>query len=157
MVLNTPTGVQIYNPTSEDLCTLLKQDGALWTQGSGSASLCKSGDLVKNREEELMFYRDSEYGYVVLQLDDYKAYINDKKDKNTYVVHHIGGEPFPVPLCFFMSYEQAEEILLHYLDTGDKLNYDKWFDIHNNFDADAYYESEDYNKGTKLLKGYTIL
>jgi hypothetical protein len=51
-----------------------------------------------------------------------------------------------------MEYEQAEAILLHYLQTGSILDYEKWSDVHKDFDYDAYYESNEYHNGTRIFK-----
>ena len=146
MILNTPDGMDIDSPTVDDIDKILLQEDDYWNQGSGAASLSKN-----DNQPELMFFRKSNYGYIVLELDSYKALITNKKDKNMMVVHHIGGEPFPVPSCFFISREQAREILLHYLDTGEMLNYELWQDIYDDFDGDAYYESEEYYSGTEVF------
>ena len=147
MILDTPDGTIITHPTADDVCKILRQEDAFWNQGSGTVSLSKSSN-----QPELMIFRKSDYGYVVLELDSYKALIDDKKDKNTMVVHHIGGEPFPVPSCFYINFDEAKEIVLHYLNTGEMFNYERWQDIYDDFDGDAYYESEEYYNGTEVFE-----
>jgi len=157
MILYTPKSRDIRHPTPNDVCELLKQEADFWEQGtgSGSASLSSSDDPTK-RKDELMFYRVSGYGYAVFEMFSYKAPIDEKKDRSVIIAHNVGGEPFPIPSCFYMDYEQAEEILLHYLHTGEILNYDKWQDIHDGFDYDAYYESDEYYSGITVFTGFQI-
>ena len=155
MILFTPKAKAIHNPTPNDIYELLKQEADFWEHDAGSASLSSSDDPTKTKDE-LMFYRVNGYGYAVFEMSHYKAPIDKKKDRNTIIAHEVGGEPFPIPACFYMNYEQAKEILLHYLHTGEILNYDKWSDIHEGFDYDAYYESDEYHNGTTVFTGFLI-
>ena len=149
MVLCVPLGKEIVDPSEDDVRELLNQKDVYWEEGCGSASL--SIDKVENCDEFLMFYRDSKYGYVVVWNEDH-GFFDEGKDKNLVIAHNIGGEPFPVPECFYTDYTQTEKILLHYLQTGSILEREKWRSISEIFDYDAYLESDEYSAGVKVFR-----
>ena len=145
MILTMPSGIEIHNPTQDDINGLLKLDNSFWNEGCGEAS------LSRDKPPRLVIHQDKDYGFVVLDLDSHKALIDDKKDRNIIVTLESGGEPFPVSICFFMEYEQAKAILLHYIHTEEILNCSQWYDIHDDFDYDSYWESVEYLEGTKIF------
>lgn len=151
MILCAPLREDILDPSADDIRELLNQDDNFWDQGCGCASL--STCPIEDSEEVLIFYRNSGFGYVVLQYKDFKNYAlyNEKKDKNTVIAHCISGEPFPVPHCFYVDYTQAESILLHYLRTSSILNYEQWRNISEIFNYKAYYNSDEYYNGIKVF------
>ena len=131
-------------PSAANVLAVLKQTDDEWNEGCGQAAL--SDGPIENGGACIIFYGDSKYGYVLLD-GGYTAPIDEKKDAKLIVVHDVGGEPFPVPSCFFISYEQAEQILLHFLKTGEILNHDEWRDIYEDFDFDSYLDSDEYANG----------
>ena len=127
MILELPTGECILNATPDDIRTLLKQGDDYW-YNAGDAVL--STDGIGNSETMLLIFRDKKYGYYILDLNSYQAPSGDEKDKSLLIVYDMGGDPFLVPLCCHLNYSQTESILLHFLQSGKRLNGEKWYDIY---------------------------
>ena len=152
MMLCTPLGESISCPSMDDILDLLKQEDEYWNCGCGTASL--SVDSVEKCDEFLVFYRNHEYGYVILLFkdNDNYAYFNEENDSSLVIVHNISGEPFPIPHCFYVDYIQAKSILSHFLQTGTIPYYEKWRSISDIFDYDAYLDSDEYYNGVDVFR-----
>ena len=136
MILKLPSSESITNPTPDNIYELLGKNNEYW----------RNGDVTLETENiHLQIIRDEKYGYFVLNLHDFKAPLGDKKDKNLLLVDDMGGEPFLVPLCCYLTYSQVEFILLHFIKHKELFDYEKWYDIYEGQD-EGFIDNELYTK-----------
>ncbi|MCL1992978.1 MAG: hypothetical protein FWG66_08530 [Spirochaetes bacterium] len=156
MILVTPTGKDIFNPTSDNIREVLKKDSEYWLDGCGQISLSKG--KVEDSEIVLLVFRDKKHGFVVMNMDARKAVLGERQEKDLFaVLDDGGGMPLLIPLCCFVGEAQAEQVLLHFLETAECLNYENWHDIDEGYDSDdfveRFFDSCDFDKLFKVKNG----
>ena len=136
MILTLPSGESIANPTFYNIYELLGKNIEYWRNGDVTL---ETGNIY------LQIIRDEKYGYFVLNLNDFKAPLGDEKDKNLLLVDDMGGDPFLVPLCCYLTYSQVELILLYFIKHKELFDYEKWYDIYEGQD-EGFIDNELYTK-----------
>ena len=104
-----PDGETIENPSDEFIKEFINKDAEYWLDGSGDSSF-----EADNCDEALMVFYEEPYGFFIMRHPDYLVPYDEDKD-NESIEHDVGGEPMVVPVCSFVSREDAYKIIFFFV------------------------------------------
>jgi hypothetical protein len=153
MFLCNPNGETAINPTPDYIREMLRKGKEYWLAGCGQVTLSKYKDFGNSKNILLCFW-DEKYGFVIMDLREYKAALGNNDKKELFVATDDGGgNPLPIPLCCFINEQQAEKIFLHFLEFEEFLDYSNWHDIYQGYDYERFEEELMHNCGfNEVLK-----
>ncbi len=124
-----PLGETVENPDDNFLREIVfGKDEAYWEQGSGDSSF-----ETDECEEALVFFYMESHGFFIMRHPDYLVPVSEETETDT-VEHYVGGEPFIVPVCSFVSREEAYKILRYFVEEQKVPDCVEWIDMYEIID-----------------------
>lgn len=124
--ISPPDGNIIKNPNLEFLEILILYGESLyWNAGSGQASI----ELENNNVESyLTLTFDIDYGFQIeYKKDGEPFYVSlGEGDFETTVSPYVGGDPWLLPTKFFISREEAWDVVAYFCETGLRSDETTW-------------------------------
>ena len=122
MKLLLNSGKVIENPTPDNIREILNQSDDFWRYGEAD---------IKTDKDHIIFNRNEKYGYFILDKNYNKAPLGNEEDKNLFVVYgKAWWDAYLFPLCCHLTYSQVENILLHFIQYTELIDYEKWYNIY---------------------------
>ena len=122
-----PDGETIENPSDEFIKEFINKDAEYWLDGSGDSSF----------EADNCDYEEP-YGFFIMRHPDYLVPYDEDKD-NESIEHDVGGEPMVVPVCSFVSREDAYKIITEYVKNQKFPKKYNWTDLYEiDFDGNDF-------------------
>ncbi len=126
-------GEKIKNPSEDFIKEFVNKEAEYWQEGSGDSSF-----EVDGSDETLIMFYEEPYGFFIMRHPDYLVPYDENEDTEV-IEHNVGGEPMMVPVCCFVSREDAFSIILEYINNetfSDEYNWTDLYDIE--FDGNDY-------------------
>ena len=128
-----PDGETIENPSDEFIKEFINKDAEYWLDGSGDSSV-----EADNCDEALIVFYEEPYGFFIMRHPDYLVPYDEDKD-NESIEHDVGGEPMVVPVCSFVSREDAYKIITEYVKNQKFPKKYNWTDLYEiDFDGNDF-------------------